>query len=280
MKISVQITLLFSVIFLPCELILAQQEAAKAAPAPKGHLIIHGGGRLTKDVLDHFRELGNAKEGHLVIVPTSRVGKISSDPKTAPRWLRSLGFKKITILHTRSREVADSDKFIKPLEDATAIWFSGGRQWRTMDVYHDTKSADAFREVFARGGVIAGSSAGATVQGSYLVRGAKEGNQVMMAPGHEVGFGFLENVAIDQHAIKRNRLNDMIPVITRFPNLLGIAIDEGAALKVHKGVAKVIGDSNVAFYDHKKWADQADKYELLEPGERYDLGRREKLEKE
>ena len=280
MKNLLQITGILFMLLLPCEIILAEQEAVKSAPAPRGYLIIHGGGRLTDDVMKRFGELGNAEEGHLVIVPTSGSGKISSDPKTASRWLKSLGFKKVTMLHTRSREMADSDEFIKPLEDATAIWFSGGRQWRTMDVYHDTKSADAFHRVYARGGVIGGSSAGATVQGSYLVRGAKEGNHVMMAPGHEVGFGFLENVAIDQHAIKRDRLSDMIPVITRFPDLLGIAIDEGAALEVHEGVAKVVGDSKVAFYDHKKWEDQADKYELLEPGERYDLGRREKLEKE
>jgi len=257
----------------------SEPEKPKVKSSPKGHLIIHGGGRLTKDVVTRFAKLGIDKDGgHLVIVPTSGDGEISTDPKTASGWLKSLGFKKITIMHTRSREVADSDEFIEPLEDATAIWFSGGRQWRTMDVYDGTKSADAFRAVFARGGVIAGSSAGATVQGSYLVRGAKEGNQVMMAPGHEIGFGFLENVAIDQHAIKRGRLDDMIPVVTRFPNLLGIAIDEGTALEVHSGIAKVIGESKVAFYDHKKWADDGEKYELLAPGERYDLSKRTKVE--
>jgi cyanophycinase len=248
-------------------------------PQPKGHLIIHGGGRLTKDVMKRFAELGGGNDGHLVIVPTSGEGEISTDPKTASGWLKSLGFGKISILHTRSRQEADSREFIEPLKDATAIWFSGGRQWRTMDVYHDTRSADAFRAVFQRGGVIAGSSAGATVQGSYLVRGAPEGNQVMMAKGHEAGFGFLKNVAIDQHAIKRGRLDDMIPVVQRFPKLLGIAIDEGAALEVHGGIAQLIGESKVAFYDRAKWVDDGKKYELLEPGESYDLAKRIKLAK-
>ncbi len=252
---------------------LAAQENSPP-PAPKGHLIIHGGGKLTPDVMERFRDLGGGPKGHLVIVPTSTEGEISKDPATASKWLRSLGFGKITILHTRSREEADTEAFVAPLADATAIWFSGGRQWRTMDVYAGTLAGKAFHEVYQRGGVIAGSSAGATVQGSYLVRGAPEGNQIMMAEGHEVGFGFLKDVAIDQHAIKRNRLNDMIPVIRRFPKLLGISIDEGTALEVHNGIAKIIGESKVAFYDHAKWADGGAKYELLSPGERYDLAKR------
>jgi cyanophycinase len=57
-----------------------------------------------------------------------------------------------------------------------------------------------------RGGVVGGSSAGATIQGSYMVRGAPEGNQIMMAPGHEEGFGFLRASAIDQHVTTRGRL--------------------------------------------------------------------------
>ncbi len=244
------------------------------AAEPKGHLIIHGGGPLTDDVRERFRILGGAGDGHLVIVPTSGGGEISTDPATAPGWLRSLGFRKVSILHTRSRAIADSDEFIEPLEDATAIWFSGGRQWRTTDVYLGTKSAEAFHRVYRRGGVIGGSSAGATVQGSYLVRGAPEGNHVMMAEGHEEGFGFLPGAAIDQHAIKRRRLDDMIPVIERFPHLLGIAIDEGAALEVHGGVAKVLGRSKVAFYNHANWGDGGERYELLAPGQTYDLARR------
>ena len=120
-------------------------------------------------------------------------------------------------------------------------------------------------------------SAGATVQGSYLVRGAPEGNQIMMAPGHEVGFGFLPDSAIDQHAIVRNRLDDMIPVIKRHPHLLGVAIDESTALIVSSGVATVLGKSKVALYDAKRWKDGSPKYFFLEKGERFDVKARRKL---
>ena len=256
-----------------------ENEKLPTRAKPKGHLIIHGGGQLTRDVIQRFRELAGGNDGHVVVVPTSAGGDISVEPDSAPKWIKSLNFRKISILHTRSKEEADTSEFVRSLSDATGIWFSGGRQWRTMDVYLGTKSAEEFHKVYQRGGVIAGSSAGATVQGSYLVRGAPEGNHIMMAKGHEEGFGFLEQTAIDQHAIKRKRLDDMIPVIERFPKLLGISIDEGAALEVHQGVATIIGKSAVAFYNHSTWTNNNDdkKYELLHPGDRFDLKKRRKV---
>src|SRR5258708_6539899 len=73
-----------------------------------------------------------------------------------------------------------------------------------------------------RGGVSGGSSGGASILASYLVRGAGEGNTIMMAPGYEQGFGFLRGVAIDQHLLRRKRENDMVAVIAAHPKLLGI----------------------------------------------------------
>jgi len=252
--------------------------APAAETAPKGHLIIHGGGGMTQDVIDRFVELGGGAKGHLIYVPTSMEGEQSTDPASVPGYLKPKSFGTVTVLHTRDPKVADSDDFIAPLRTATAIWFSGGRQWRTMDAYLNTKAAAAFIEVYQRGGVIAGSSAGATVQGSYLVRGAPEGNQIMMAPGHEVGFGFLPDSAIDQHAIARNRLEDMIPVIKRHPHLLGVAIDESTALMVSGGVATVLGKSKIALYDAKQWKEGSPKLFFLEKGERFDVKARRKLE--
>ncbi len=245
--------------------------------APKGHLIIHGGGSLTADVLDRFVELGGGAKGHLVYVPTSLEDEPVANLTVIPGYLRPALFGKVTILHTRDPKLADTEAFIEPLKTATAIWFSGGRQWRTMDAYLNTKTAAAFASVYQRGGVIAGSSAGATVQGSYLVRGSPEGNTIMMASGHEQGFGFLPNAAIDQHAIVRKRLGDMIPVIERHPGLLGVAIDESTALIVSGGVASVMGKSKVALYDANRWADEKSRYFFLEKGERFDIGTRRKL---
>lgn len=252
--------------------------AGAAEPAPKGHLVIHGGGAMTPDVVDRFVELGGGRDGHLVYVPSSMEGDPATGPDSIPKYLRPESFGRTTLLHTRDPRVADTDDFIAPLRTATAIWFSGGRQWRTMDAYLGTRAASAFIEVYRRGGVIGGSSAGATVQGSFLVRGAPEGNHVMMAPGHETGFGFLPDSAIDQHAIVRGRLDDMVPVIEKHPHLLGVAIDESTALLVSGGLATVLGKSKVALYDARRWKDGAPKYFFLEKGMRFEIATRRMVE--
>ncbi len=70
------------------------------------------------------------------------------------------------------------------------VWFTGGRQWRIVDAYAGTMAEREIRKVLDRGGVIGGSSAGATIQGSYLVRGDTKTNTVMMGD-HEEGFAYL-----------------------------------------------------------------------------------------
>ena len=97
--------------------------------------------------------------------------------------------------------MADTEAFAAPLKTARGVWFAGGRQWRLVDAYMGTRTQREIEAVLARGGVVGGCSAGATIQGSYLVRGAREGNQIMMAKGYEEGFGYLRGVAIDQHLL-------------------------------------------------------------------------------
>ena len=129
---------------------------------------------------------------------------------------------------------ADTEEFAKILRDAKGVWFDGGRQWNIVDSYAKTLTEREFHNVLERGGVIGGSSAGATIQGDYLVRGAIAGSDIVMTPEpeHEHGFAFLRKVAIDQHINTRNRWDDIIPVIKKYPNLLGIGLSEGTAIVV------------------------------------------------
>ena len=106
-----------------------------------------------------------------------------------------------------------------------------------------TRTQREIEGVLARGGVVGGSSAGATIQGSYLVRGAREGNQIMMAKGYEEGFGYLRGVAIDQHLLVRGRQDDLVEVIKAKPELLGIGLDEPTAIVVKGDRFLVVGQS-------------------------------------
>src|ERR1051326_5117845 len=183
----------------------------------------------------------------MIFIPTAEDGEPRMTAENT--FLAKAGCKNVTILHTRDRAVADSKQFVAPLRAARAVWFEGGRQWRIADAYLNTRTEREFRGVLQRGGVIGGSSAGATIQGSYLVRGAESGNTVMMSPGHETGMAFLRNSAVDQHVITRHRENDLDQVIDKYPKLLGIGIDESTAIVVHADQFEVIGKSKVFIHD-------------------------------
>lgn len=249
--------------------------AAPIGPS-RGSLVIVGGGQLTPQIIQRFIELGGGKDAAMVFVPTAEDG----EPRmtAANTFLARNGVKNVTIVHTRDRKVADSEEFVAPLKAARAVWFEGGRQWRLADAYLKTRTEKELFAVLARGGVIGGSSAGATIQGSYLVRGAVEGNTVMMAPGHEIGMGFLRKSAVDQHVITRHRESDLDQVIAKHPELLGIGIDESTAIVVHGNTFEVIGKSKVFIHDAKyQGGPDGKRYYLLAAGDRFDLKKRKKL---
>ena len=152
------------------------------------------------------------------------------------------------------------------------MWFPGGRQWRLADSYLGTRTQRELEALLARGGVIGGTSAGATIQGSYLARGDSHTNTVMMGD-HEEGFGFLRNVAIDQHLLRRNRQFDLVEIIEAKPELLGIGIDEEAGILV-TGDSFVVLEGFVAIYDAAKQLPNGGKFYLLRKGDRFDLATR------
>jgi cyanophycinase len=250
-------------------------EAATAVGPQTGTLIIAGGGRLGPEILDRFVALAGGAAARIVIIPTAGEQDTFPDDWSGYQQFRTMGVQELTVLHTRDPRTANRTDFVAPLQRATGVWFPGGRQWRLADAYLGTRTV---RELFAlldRGGVVGGTSAGASIQPSYMVRGAPEGNHIMMALGHEEGFGFLREVAVDQHLLARNRQNDLLSVIETHPRLLGIGIDEGTAILVRGDRAEVIGRSRVAFYNASDANGAA--YYFLEPGDAFDLARRRTL---
>lgn len=244
---------------------------------PRGSLLLAGGGRLGPEVIARFVELAGGADARIVVIPGAGTQEDFPEDWSGFRLLEKAGAQNLVVLHTRDREVADSPGFAAPLREATGVWIPGGRQWRLTEVYLGTATQ---RELFAlldRGGVIGGTSAGASVQASFMVRGSPTGNHIVVAPGYEEGFGFLRNVAVDQHLLARNREEDLVGVVERFPNLLGIGLDEGTALVVRGDTAEVIGRSVVAIYDVR--GNGPGPYFFLQAGDVFDLARREVLQR-
>ena len=234
-----------------------------------GALLIIGGGGVTDDMIASFVESAGGEDAHLVVLPTA-IDDRAARQSGIPSFLESQRVKSITVLPQRWRDEVNGPTFQAALKKATGIWFGGGRQWRFVDAYENTKAIELFNNVLERGGIIAGSSAGASIQAEYMVRGDPLGNQVVMAEGYERGLGFLKGVAIDQHLTQRGRLDDLRSVVKRFPQLLGIGLDETTGILVKNSTAQVLGKNAVFFLDPA-----ADKESRLEEGQIYDLKTRE-----
>lgn len=242
-----------------------------------GTLFIVGGGGTPRRLMSEMIDLAGGKEkAKLVYVPCSESIEVSARQGTVEMWKR-MGAKNATFIHTKDRMQANADEsFLQPLNEATMLWFGGGRQWNFADSYYGTKAHKLMKEVLHRGGVVGGSSAGASIQGRFLARATPIGNSNILAPGYERGgLGFLSGVAIDQHFSQRRRQKDMTKLIAKYPQLLGIGIDESTAIKVQKSMATVIGRGKVYFYDAAKPREEGQPdYEALAAGGVYDLAKR------
>jgi cyanophycinase len=254
----------------------ANAQSPKVGP-PHGAVLVVGGGALGPEVLGRFIELAGGPNALIIDVPTAGGDSVYPPDWPGTRSLRAAGAKRVVVLHTIDRKLADSDSFAAIISKAGGVWFEGGRQWHLVDSYAGTKTEKAFHDVLARGGVVGGSSAGASILASYLLRGAREGNTIIMAPGYEQGFGFLRGVAIDQHVVARERLADLADsLIPRRQDLLGISEDEGTAWLVRGDTADIIG-RNKAFVYGGQPNDPGKPFLTLYPGDRYDLAARRVL---
>lgn len=241
---------------------------------PNGSLVIVGGGMRDPAILERFIQLAGGPQAPIVIIPTAGGGEDYDEFYSGLRAFHDLGAFNLTVLHTYDPEEADTETFARPIAEANGVWFPGGRQWRLADAYLGTRTEAELWALLDRGGVIGGSSAGATIQGSYLARGDTRTNTIMMGD-HEVGFGFLKDTAIDQHVLRRNRQFDLIEVIEARPELLGIGIDENTAIVVQGDRFHVMGESYVLIYDNQRTVGDGGRFYLLAPGDRFDLNTRE-----
>jgi cyanophycinase len=250
----------------------------KIAPVPevpKGSLVIVGGGGMPADVTKKFIELAGGPDALIVVLPTANPDPLPLGGAGEGGFFKRAGAKNVISLPGRTLSAVDDPKTLEVLKRAGGVWFGGGRQWRFVDAYEGTKMEPEFRAVLERGGVIGGSSAGASIQGYYMCRGSPLGNLDIMCEGYERGLGFLPGVGIDQHFTQRKRFADMTSFVKTYPQLLGIGLDEATAIVVRGHVADVMGAGQAHFYDAKKPVekDKAD-HESIKAGGKYDLKER------
>lgn len=258
---------------------IGQEPAAATRDAPvigprNGSLVIVGGAMRDPAILARFIELAGGADAPIVVVPTAGGEREYDQYWTGLAPFRAAGIKNLTLLHTKDRAEANSDAFVEPIRKARGVFFTGGRQWHLADSYLNTLTHRELKALLDRGGVVGGTSAGASIQASFLVRGDTKGNETMMGD-HVEGLGLLRDVAIDQHLLKRNRQFDLLEVVERHPHLLGIGLDEDTAIVVRGDRFEVIGQSYVLIYDNQRRIPPYGTFYVLAPGDQYNMKTRQ-----
>jgi cyanophycinase len=153
-------------------------------------------------------------------------------------------------LYVEDRSEASDREKLSAIDDAAGIFFSGGDQLRITSQIGDTGIEAKVRALYDRGGVIAGTSAGASAMSdTMLVRGTSSETHrigdLHMAPG----LGLIRDVIIDQHFAERGRFGRLLGAVAHNPRVLGLGIDEDTAAIVQGGELEVIGSGAVYVVD-------------------------------
>jgi cyanophycinase len=246
--------------------------AAEHGP-DKGTLVIVGGNMQDPAIVKRFIDLAGGPDAPIVIIPTAGDEDEYDHYWSGLKQWRENGATNLTVIHTRDKKIADTETFVKPIRAARGVFFAGGRQWRLADAYLNTLTHKELQHLLNRGGVIGGSSAGASILASFMVRGDTKGNDTMIGD-HTVGMGFLKNAAVDQHVLRRNRQFDMLEVIDRHPELLGIGLDEDTAIVVTGDQFDVIGRSYAIIYSNQPVAGSNGRFYFMGAGDRFDMKER------
>jgi len=216
---------------------------------PRGTLLIIGGHEDKENEKVILRALADrVGAGKLVVAPLA-----SESPnemwETYETVMRGLGVRHVHHLQIESREDGSSLRAMRTLEDATAVFFTGGDQMRITSMIGDTPAFSRIFEIFVNGGIIAGTSAGASVLSeTMMLSGDSEAShrikgELRLAPG----LGFARDIVIDQHFAERGRINRLLGVVGQNPRILGIGIDENTAIELQPNASRfhVLGEGGV-----------------------------------
>jgi cyanophycinase len=222
-------------------------------PSAKGKLYIIGGGEKPEIIMNEIADLSGIRTGgYMYVLPMA-----SSLPDSAIIWAGQdfgvAGIKTVPGFSFKKGEIPPQPQ-LDSLRKAKLIFISGGDQSRFMDVVLNTPIMDAIHEAYKNGAVISGTSAGAAVMSRLMITGNQKKHPdleslfpTIEAENMEIreGLGLLENTIIDQHFLKRQRLNRLIAVSIENPGKLCVGIDESTAIIVEGDQATVTGVGQV-----------------------------------
>ncbi|MFL5196803.1 MAG: cyanophycinase [Microvirga sp.] len=216
----------------------------------QGTLVMIGGGEDKEGDRVILREVARRLDGGKLVLATVASHEPEGYFEAYQKAFADLGVTDLTELYVRDRaETLDPEK-LRSFEGAAGVFFSGGDQLRISSQIGDTPVESRVREIYERGGLVAGTSAGASVMSdTMLVKGSSgESHRIgdlHMAPG----LGLVRDVIIDQHFAERGRFGRLFGAVAHNPRELGLGIDEDTAIVLAGRRFEVLGSGCVYVID-------------------------------
>ncbi|MCG0277898.1 MAG: cyanophycinase [Thermanaeromonas sp.] len=201
------------------------------------------------EVLQGFLEACGGEGAKIVVIPVAS-HNMAEAGEVYWRVFGRLGARRVEIVAPATRKEADREALARPVEEATAVFFTGGDQLRLTSILGGTGLDRALHRAFRRGVLIGGTSAGAAAMSSTMIVSgegevAPRLNAVRLAPG----LGFIREVIVDQHFAQRGRLGRLLAALAYNPYVLGLGIDEDTAVWVDGDKLWVRGSGTATVVD-------------------------------
>jgi cyanophycinase len=222
----------------------------------KGKLIIIGGGDILDTMYNLFAKEIGGKDQPIVYIPTATDDEPWIQEGQHLVKFTSRGFTNLTTVHTRDKQKANDPVFIDRIRKTKGVFIGGGDQANIANAFLGTEVHKELIALLNRGGIIMGTSAGATIMGDLMITGYEQRKAPHIKHQYPSGLAFMKNTSIDQHVLVRNRQFDLVPMLEGNTHILGMAIDEATAAYVQRDSIQVIGRSYMMIYDQQDWNNQ------------------------
>ena len=208
-----------------------------------------------RTLLKEFVGASGGSEARIAVIPTaSSLGAEVQDVYDAV--FTRLGAGEVLPVRPESREDAHDASLVQRIDEASGVFMTGGNQLKLSSIICGTPVGDAIHAAHQRGAVVAGTSAGASIQSSHMVAfGGPGATPKQRMTQVAAGLGLVRSAVIDQHFDQRNRYGRLLMIVAQSPQLLGIGVDEdtGAIVTEEDGeeVLRVAGRGAVTIFDPK-----------------------------
>ena len=217
----------------------AETSISTHAASDHGCMLLCGGSLLPQTILDAFHERGGGVQGQLVIIPTASPRSDLGDFTIWKSMWNGQKWNSICVVHALDKEAASNESLLDSIRSASAVWVAGGDQQRLVDRYLGTPVHTELQNVLNRGGIIGGTSAGAAIASRTMIAGG------VTLPTLTEGWGLLPGTIIDQHFSQRGRFERLAHAVERFPDRVGIGIDEATGILLNREGMEVLGSGSV-----------------------------------